>query len=110
IRRLIRRQRQIWLVAQRIVLQRMEKAGGELPAIAERAFHDRAECRLAPSPGRPVLCAEIARAKHWERDGSVRINDRYDLARPAHDVRPERDNLSVRRRAPAKCRSEDPRV
>src|SRR6202047_864368 len=88
----------------------MKKAGGELPLIAERAFHDRAECRLAPSPGRPVLCGEIARAKQRERDGPIRVDDRNDLARTAHDVRPERDDLRVRRRAPAECRAEDPGV
>src|SRR5580704_2805178 len=88
----------------------MKKAGGELPVIPERALPDRAECRLAPSPGRPVLCGEIARAKQWERDGSVRVDDRNDLTRRAHDVRPERDDLGVRRRAPAECRAEDPGV
>jgi len=69
----------------------MKKAGGELPVIPERAFDDRTECRLVPSPGRPVLGAEISRAIQRQRDDPVRVDDRYDLPRSTHLVRPERD-------------------
>jgi len=47
---LIRRQRQIWLVAERSRSSELKKAGGEPSVIAERAFHERAECRHAQSP------------------------------------------------------------
>src|SRR5882762_8682257 len=87
----------------------MKKAGGELPVIPERAFDDRTECRLVPSPGRPVLGAEISRAIQRQRDDPVRVDARYDLPRSTHLVRPERDNLGVRRPAPANFQCEGPR-
>src|SRR5580692_157301 len=93
-------------MTERITLAGMKQAGGERPMIAERALEDRAEGVHVPPLARPVLGAKILGAKKRQWQGAVRVDDRDDLPRPAHVVRPERDDFRVRHWPPAEGRPE----